>query len=210
MQHGKSHSAIRDDQPNAVRDRPGRLAPRLSGRSGCAVHGVCSAKGGGILLGFDLQAQAPTSPLTGSLAIGALSRASTRQCEPAKIASPPSSPSTIDKWLVDSGADDLADWVHADSAHARDQTSREAISHLKRDGQQNATRILARATEATAWLLYTGGRAGLIVAGCADRCHRGHLVRRSAIFDRLRRLRMIGLANVLQFLWTDVSKRADR
>ena len=50
-----------------------------------------------------------------------------------------------------------------------------------------------------------GGRVGWVDRS-PNRCHRGHPVRRSAIFDRLRRLRMIGLANVLQFLWTDVSE----
>ena len=69
---------------------------------------------------------------------------------------------TIEKWLVDNGADDLANWSHAHLAHAGDQTSREAIAHLNVTANKitDAIRILARATEATAWLLYAGaGRA---------------------------------------------------
>ena len=65
---------------------------------------------------------------------------------------------TIEKWLVDNGADDLANWSHAHLAHAGDQTSREAIAHLNVTANKitDAIRILARATEATAWLLYAG------------------------------------------------------
>jgi hypothetical protein len=72
---------------------------------------------------------------------------------------------TIEKCLVDGGADDLADWSHAHLAHADDQTSREAIAHLNVTANKitDAIRVLARATEVTAWLLYAGGRAGSLM-----------------------------------------------
>lgn len=69
---------------------------------------------------------------------------------------------TIEKWLDDSGADDLADWSHAYLAHAGDPQSREKIAALAVTAGKitDAIRVLARATEAiSAWLLCAGGRS---------------------------------------------------
>jgi hypothetical protein len=70
---------------------------------------------------------------------------------------------TVEKWLNDSGADDLANWSHAYLAHAGDQQAREKIAALKvtADKIAHAIRVLARATEAiSTWFLIADGRSG--------------------------------------------------
>jgi hypothetical protein len=71
---------------------------------------------------------------------------------------------TIEKWLVDSDADDLAKWSHVYLAHGGDPLSREQIAHLTVTANkiENAIKVLARATEATATLV-VGGRAGALM-----------------------------------------------
>jgi hypothetical protein len=69
---------------------------------------------------------------------------------------------TIDKWLDESGADDLAQWSHAYLAHAGGPESRKRIAELVVTGDKitGAIRALARVTEAiSAWLLFAGGRS---------------------------------------------------
>ncbi len=79
---------------------------------------------------------------------------------------PVSLPATIDKWLDDSGADELAKWSHAYPAHAGGPLSRERISGLTVTANKitDAIRVLARATEAiSAWLLWAGGRSSALM-----------------------------------------------
>jgi hypothetical protein len=72
----------------------------------------------------------------------------------------------IEKWLDDSGADDLANWSHAYLAHAGDPQSRQKIAALRvtADKITDAIRVLARVTEAiSAWLLCAGGRSNALM-----------------------------------------------
>jgi hypothetical protein len=74
---------------------------------------------------------------------------------------------TIDTWLEDSGANDLAKWSHADLAHAGGPASREQISDLRVTANKitDAIRALSRATEAiSAWLLWAGGRSSALMS----------------------------------------------
>jgi hypothetical protein len=68
---------------------------------------------------------------------------------------------TIEKWLDDSGADDLAKWSHVYLAHAGGPEARKRIADLTVTANKitDAIKVLAPATEAiSAWLLFAGGR----------------------------------------------------
>jgi hypothetical protein len=69
---------------------------------------------------------------------------------------------TIEKWLDDSGADDLAKWSHAYLAHAGGPESRKRIADRMVTANKitDAIKALARVTEAiSAWLLCAAGRS---------------------------------------------------
>lgn len=73
---------------------------------------------------------------------------------------------TIEKWLDDSGADDLAKWSHAYLAHAGGPESRKRIVDLRVTTNKitDAIKALARVTEAiSAWLLFAGGRSNSLM-----------------------------------------------
>jgi hypothetical protein len=73
---------------------------------------------------------------------------------------------TIEKWLDDSGADDLAKWSHAYLAHAGGPEARERIADLMVTANKitDAIKALARVAEATsAWLLFAGGRTNALM-----------------------------------------------
>jgi hypothetical protein len=78
----------------------------------------------------------------------------------------PSLLTTIEKWLDDSRADDLANWSHAYLAHAGGPESRARVADLRVTANKitDAIRALARVTEAiSAWLLCAGGRSGSLM-----------------------------------------------
>lgn len=73
---------------------------------------------------------------------------------------------TIEKWLADSGADELAEWSHAYLAHAGGPESRKRIADLTVTANKitDAIKAMARVTEAiSAWLLFAGGRSGSLM-----------------------------------------------
>lgn len=73
---------------------------------------------------------------------------------------------TIEKWLADSGADELAKWSHAYLAHAGGPESRKKIADLMVTTNKitDAIRALARATEAiSVYVLFAGGRSGSLM-----------------------------------------------
>jgi hypothetical protein len=73
---------------------------------------------------------------------------------------------TIERWINESGADELAKWSHAYLAHAGGPEARKRIANLTvtRNKITDAIRPLARATEAiSAWLLFAGGRSGSLM-----------------------------------------------
>ncbi len=73
---------------------------------------------------------------------------------------------TIESWLDDSGADELAKWSHVNLAHAGGPNARARIANITvtMDKISNAIKILARVTEAvSAWLLFAGGRTGSLM-----------------------------------------------
>jgi hypothetical protein len=73
---------------------------------------------------------------------------------------------TIERWLDDSGADDLAKWSHVYLAHAGGPESRAKIAALSVTANKitDAIKALARVTEAiSAWLLFAGGRSGSLM-----------------------------------------------
>jgi hypothetical protein len=72
---------------------------------------------------------------------------------------------TIEKWLVDSDADDLAEWSHRYLAHGGDRLSRQEIAHLNVTANKitEAIKGLSRATEGMAMLLFAGGRSGALM-----------------------------------------------
>jgi hypothetical protein len=73
---------------------------------------------------------------------------------------------TIEKWLNDSGADDLAKWSHAYLAHAGGPESRKRIADLMVTANKitDAIKALARVTEAiSAELLFAGGRTNALM-----------------------------------------------
>jgi len=72
----------------------------------------------------------------------------------------------IERWLDDSGADDLAKWSHAYLAHAGGPEQRRLISDLTVTANKitDAAKDLARAAEGiSAWLLNSGGRASALM-----------------------------------------------
>ena len=73
---------------------------------------------------------------------------------------------TIERWLDDSGADELAKWSHAFLAHAGGPESRRRTTDLMVTTNKitGAIKALARVTEAiSAWLLYAGGRTNSLM-----------------------------------------------
>lgn len=73
---------------------------------------------------------------------------------------------TIESWLDDSGADDLAKWSHAFLAHAGGPESRKRAADLMVTTNKitDAIKALARVTEAiSAWLLFAGGRTNSLM-----------------------------------------------
>ena len=73
---------------------------------------------------------------------------------------------TIERWLDDSGADELAKWSHAYLAHAGGPESRKRIADLMVTANKitDAIKALARVTEAiSAWLLFAGGRSNSLM-----------------------------------------------
>jgi hypothetical protein len=74
----------------------------------------------------------------------------------------------VEKWLADSGADDLAKWSHAYLAHAGGPESRKRIADAELMVTANkitdAIKALARVTEAiSAWLLCADGRTNALM-----------------------------------------------
>jgi hypothetical protein len=73
---------------------------------------------------------------------------------------------TIENWLANSGADELAEWSHAYLAHAGGPESRKRIAELTITANKitDAIKALTRVTEAiSAWLLFAGGRSGSLM-----------------------------------------------
>jgi hypothetical protein len=73
---------------------------------------------------------------------------------------------TIEPWLDESGADELAKWSHAYLAHAGGPDARERISDLMVTANKitDSIKALARATEAiSACLLFAGGRSNSLM-----------------------------------------------
>ena len=73
---------------------------------------------------------------------------------------------TIEKWLADSGADDLAKWSHAYLAHAGGPEARKRIADLTVTANKitDAIKALARVTEAiSACLLFASGRTNALM-----------------------------------------------
>ncbi len=73
---------------------------------------------------------------------------------------------TIESWLDDSGADELAKWSHAFLAHAGGPESRKRIADLMVTTNKitDAIKALARVTEAiSAWILFAGGRTNSLM-----------------------------------------------
>src|SRR5258708_30306876 len=69
---------------------------------------------------------------------------------------------TLDKWLDESGAEELARWSHNYLAHAGGPESRSRIAELSITAQKiaHAIRMLARVTEGiSAYLLFASGRS---------------------------------------------------
>jgi hypothetical protein len=73
---------------------------------------------------------------------------------------------TIEKWLDDSGADQLKEWSHAYLAHAGGPESRKKIAALSVTAGKitNAIKAMSRVTEAvSAYILFDGGRSGSLM-----------------------------------------------
>jgi hypothetical protein len=72
---------------------------------------------------------------------------------------------TIEKWIDDSDAGDLAKWSHTYLAHAGGPTKRDIkADFVTTDKIRETIKALARATEAiSAWLLWSGGRSGSLM-----------------------------------------------
>ncbi len=74
---------------------------------------------------------------------------------------------TIERWITDCGAKEIADWSHSYLAHAGSPASREAIANIGVNGAKirNAIKGLARATEAvSAHLLCSSGRMNALMS----------------------------------------------
>lgn len=72
---------------------------------------------------------------------------------------------TIERWLDDSGADELAKWSHAFLAHAGGPEARKRADLMVTTNKiTDAIKALARVTEAiSAWLLFAGGRTNSLM-----------------------------------------------
>jgi len=73
---------------------------------------------------------------------------------------------TIERWLDNSGADELAKWSHAYLAHAGGPEARNRIADLMVTANKitDAIKVLARVAEAiSAWLLFAGGRSNSLM-----------------------------------------------
>jgi hypothetical protein len=73
---------------------------------------------------------------------------------------------TIERWLDECGADELAKWSHAYLAHAGGPEARKRISDLLVTANKitDAIKAMARVTEAiSAWLLFAGGRSSSLM-----------------------------------------------
>jgi hypothetical protein len=73
---------------------------------------------------------------------------------------------TVERWLDESGADEVAKWSHVYLAHAGGPEARNRIADLSvtMNKINDAMRMLARATEAiSAWLLFAGGRSNSLM-----------------------------------------------
>lgn len=73
---------------------------------------------------------------------------------------------TIERWLDESGADELAQWSHAYLAHAGGPEARKRIADLLVTANKitDAIKALARVTEViSAWLLFAGGRSNSLM-----------------------------------------------
>ncbi len=73
---------------------------------------------------------------------------------------------TIEKWLHDSGADELKEWSHAYLAHAGGPESRKKIAALSVTANKitSAIKAMSRVTEAvSAYILFDGGRSGSLM-----------------------------------------------
>jgi hypothetical protein len=73
---------------------------------------------------------------------------------------------TIECWLDECGADELAKWSHAYLAHAGGPAARERISELLVTANKitDAIKAMARVTEAiSAWLLFAGSRSNSLM-----------------------------------------------
>lgn len=74
---------------------------------------------------------------------------------------------TIERWITDCGAKDIAAWSHPYLAHAGTPASRQAVACFRVNGAKigSATKGLARAAEAvSAYLLYSSGRMNSLMA----------------------------------------------
>ncbi len=72
---------------------------------------------------------------------------------------------TIEAWLDESGADDLAEWSSTYLAHAGGPNERARVGEMALTSGRitEAIKVLARATEAISLFLYAGGRAGSVM-----------------------------------------------
>jgi hypothetical protein len=72
---------------------------------------------------------------------------------------------TIEKWVEDSGAGELAKWSHAYLAHAGGPTKRDIEAQFVTTNKiRDSIKALVRVTEAiSAWLLWSGGRSGSLM-----------------------------------------------
>ena len=71
---------------------------------------------------------------------------------------------TIERWLDESGADELAQWTHAYLAHAGGPRKRIDDLMVTANKITHAIKALARVTEAiSAWLLFAGGRSNSLM-----------------------------------------------
>jgi hypothetical protein len=78
---------------------------------------------------------------------------------------PPSLLDTIEKWVDDSGAGELAKWSHVYLAHAGGPTKRDVAAQFVTTNKiRTSIKALVRVTEAiSAWLLWSGGRSGSLM-----------------------------------------------
>jgi hypothetical protein len=72
---------------------------------------------------------------------------------------------TIEKWVEDSGAGELAKWSHAYLAHAGGPKKRDIEAQFVTTNKiRDSIKAVVRVTEAiSAWLLWSGGRSGSLM-----------------------------------------------